>query len=81
MLWADVLAEFPTVEERRFEIFHTTTNANRYSDFRFHAREVEGIHQGWSDGSVRWTPRSKINLDGIKSPDLRLQTMLGNFYF
>jgi hypothetical protein len=30
---------------------------------------------------VEWLPGSKINLNGIGSPDLRLQTFLGNVYF
>jgi prepilin-type N-terminal cleavage/methylation domain-containing protein len=81
VLWADTLTEFLTADERRYEVFHTPAKAPRYSDFRFHKPEVEGIHRGWSDGSVEWLPGSKINLNGIGSPDLRLQTFLGNVYF
>ncbi len=81
VLWADILAEFPTVETRRYEIFHTSPKAPRYSDFRFHKPEVEGIDRAWSDGSVDWLPGAKVNLEGVGSPDLRLQTFLGNFYF
>ena len=81
VLWADILTEFPTVEERRYENFHSRKGAPRYSDFRFHAAEIEGIHRGWSDGSVEWVPRARIDLSGINSPDMRLQTFLGNFYF
>jgi prepilin-type N-terminal cleavage/methylation domain-containing protein len=77
VMWADILAEFPTTEERRFEIFHVRPRTVQYTDFRFHAREVDAIHRGWSDGSVE---RVKLNLeDG--SPDQRLQTFLGNYYF
>lgn len=81
VLWSDILTEFPTVEERRYENFHGRRGVPRYPDFRFHAGEIEGIHRGWSDGAVEWTPRSKLDLSGIKSPDMRLQTFLGNFYF
>ena len=81
VLWADTLTEFPTVEARRYEIFHTIPRAPRYSDFRFHRPEVDGIHRSWSDGSAEWKPGTKLNLDGIQSPDLRLQTFMGNFYF
>lgn len=81
VLWADTLTEFLTTDERRYEIFHTTPRAGRYSDFRFHKPEVEGVHRGWSDGSVEWLPGNRINLNGVGSPDLRLQTFLGNVYF
>lgn len=81
VLWADILTEFPSTDDRRYEVFHTIPNAARYSDFRFHTREVDGIHRGWCDGSVEWLPGSKINLNGIGSPDLRLQTFMGNYYF
>jgi prepilin-type N-terminal cleavage/methylation domain-containing protein len=81
VLWADILTEFPTVEARRYENFHTIPKAPRYPDFRFHKPEVEGIHRAWSDGSVEWLAGSKINLNGVGSPDLRLQTFLGSFYF
>lgn len=81
VLWADTLTEFLTPDERRFEVFHTTSKAGRYSDFRFFPADIEGIHRGWSDGSVEWLPADRINLQGITSPDLRLQTFLGNVYF
>lgn len=81
VLWADTLTEFLTAEARRYEIFHTAPKAGRYSDFRFHAPEIEGIHRGWSDGSVEWFAGTRINVGGVGSPDLILQTFLGNVYF
>ncbi len=81
VLWADILTEFPTVEERRYEVFHTVPRAPRYSDFRFYAREVDGVHRGWSDGSVEWRRGVELDLSGITSKDLGLQTFLGNYYF
>jgi len=77
VLWADTLTEFPTVEDRRFEVFHVKPNSGQYSDFRFHPNEVDEINRGWSDGSV---DRVRIKL-GADSPDLQLQTFLGNYYF
>ena len=81
VLWADTLTEFPTSEPRRFECFHTVKGAGSYSDFQFHRPEVEGIHRGWSDGSVEWVPGSQIDLSSPSSKDRRLRTFLGSFFF
>lgn len=81
VMWADTLTEFPTADERRYEMFHTVPRAPRYGDFRFFARELDGVHRGWSDGSVEWRRGAELNLSGITSPDLGLQTFLGNYYF
>lgn len=81
VLWSDILTEFPSVEDRRYENFHVKRGTPRHPDFRFYSGEIEGIHRGWSDGSVEWVPKSRINLGGTSSPDLQLQTFLGNFYF
>lgn len=81
VLWADTLTEFMTTDKRRYEVFHTKPTAGGYTDFRFFQSEIDGINRGWSDGSVDWVPGSSLNLDGITSPDIRLQTFLGNYYF
>ncbi len=81
VLWADILTEFPTSDPRRFEVFHTVPRAGSYSDFRFHQPEVDGIHRGWSDGSVEWVPGSQIDLASPTSKDRRLRTFLGSFFF
>lgn len=81
VLWADVLAAFPISEARRFEVFHRTPSAGSYSDFRFHANEVDGINRGWSDGSVEWVPGSQLDLTSPGSRDRRLSTFLGSFFF
>ena len=80
VLWADVLDEFATSEERRFEFFHHVASA-KYPDFRFHANELEGIHRTWSDGSVEWLAGKSINLTGANSDDLQLRHTLGNYYY
>lgn len=80
VLWADILDEFNTSDPRRFEFFHLRKPV-KYSDFRFHAEELDGIHRAWSDGSVEWTKGSRVQLTGDTSPDLRLKHVLGNYYF
>lgn len=80
VLWTDVLDEFATSDPRRFEFFHVRRRV-RYPDFRFHAGELDGVHRGWSDGSVEWVPGRRMALSGPTSPDCRLQHILGNFYF
>ena len=80
VLWADVLDEFASADPRRFEFFHTP-NRTKYPDFVFYANQLEGINRAWSDGSVEWTAGSYLNLTGRGSPDLRLQHILGNYYF
>ncbi|MFM1868365.1 MAG: hypothetical protein RL591_1773 [Planctomycetota bacterium] len=81
VMWADVLGEFNTNEERRFETFRVKPGTPRYSDFRFYRKEFEGIHRAWSDGSVDWLDGANIDLSGAGSRDLRIQHMLGNFYY
>ncbi len=80
VLWTDVLAEFATEEPRRFEFFHARQRV-KYPDFRFHAHELDGIHRGWSDGSVEWLTGRTLKLTGPSSPDCRIQHLLGNYYF
>ena len=41
VMWADVLGEFNTTDERRFETFRVKPSTPRYSDFRFYRREFE----------------------------------------
>ncbi len=79
VLWADILNEFIGGGERRFEIFHHDPT-QKYPDFRFHEREVEGIHRCWTDGAVEWVPGSKLNLSGASS-NLQIRHVLGNFYY
>lgn len=81
VLWSDILSEFQSSEARRFEIFHVTPRAGKYSDFRFFVREIEGINRAWSDGSVEWKPASKLQFGNDDSPDLRIRHALGNYYF
>ena len=81
VMWADVLGEFNTTDERRFETFRVKPSTPRYSDFRFYRREFEGIHRAWSDGSVDWLDGDSLDLGGAGSKDLRIQHMLGNFYY
>ncbi len=80
VLWADVLDEFLTAEPRRFEFFHAR-KAVKYSDFRYYAEELDGMHRAWSDGSVEWATGKRIQLTGDTSPDLQIKHLLGNFYF
>ncbi len=80
VLWTDVLAEFATEDPRRFEFFHVRQRAS-YPDFRFHAPELDGIHRGWSDGSVEWLSGRSLQLTGPSSPHCRIQHLLGNYYF
>lgn len=77
VLWADILAEFPTAEARRYEVFHVRSSAAQHADFRYFAKDVDAIQRGWSDGSV---DSAKINLDD-DSGDKRLTTYFGNYYF
>ncbi len=81
VMWVDVLGEFNTTDERRFETYRVKPSTPRYSDFRFFAREFEGINRAWSDGSVDWLDGSAVDLGGPGSRDLRIQHMLGNFYY
>jgi prepilin-type N-terminal cleavage/methylation domain-containing protein len=81
VLWADTLTEFLTADPRRYEIFHHIPSAGPYPDFRFQKPEIDGVHRAWSDGAVEWLGGTSLNLSGIGSPDLRLQTFLGNVYF
>ena len=81
VMWADVLGEFNTTDERRFETFRVKPSTPRYSDFRFYRREFEGFHRAWSDGSVDWLDGDSLDLGGAGSKDLRIQHMLGNFYY
>ncbi len=80
VLWADVLGEFKTGDPRRFECFHVEVG-KKYRDFRFPAKEIEGIHRAWSDGSVEWLPIEKLRLTGNGSPDLQINHVLGNYYY
>ncbi len=80
VLWADILDEFVSTDPRRFEIFHTR-NQVKYPDFVYYANQLEGINRAWSDGSVEWRAGNYWNLTGAGSPDLRLQHILGNYYF
>lgn len=80
VLWADILNEFIGGADRRFEIFHHDPT-QKYSDFRFHANEVEGIHRCWTDGAVEWVPGSKLNLSSGESSNLQIRHVLGNFYY
>jgi len=80
VLWTEILDEFITSEPRRYEFFHVIRSA-KYPDFRFYAGELDGFHRAWSDGSVEWVPGSKMNLTGVGSPDLRVQHLLGNYYY
>lgn len=80
VLWADILDEFDSADPRRYEFFHRRKPV-KYSDFRFHVEELDGIHRAWSDASVEWTKGSRLNLSGDGSPDLRLKHIMGNYYF
>ena len=80
VLWADILDEFNSADPRRFEYFHTR-NQIKYPDFVFYANQLEGINRAWSDGSVELTGGNDLNLTGAGSPDLRLQHILGNYYY
>jgi prepilin-type N-terminal cleavage/methylation domain-containing protein len=81
VMWADVLGEFNTTEDRRFETFRVKPSTPRYGDFRFYRTEFEGINRAWSDGSVDWLDGAAVDLGGPGSRDLRIQHMLGNFYY
>lgn len=80
VLWADILDEYLMADPRRFEYFHPIVSY-KYPDFRFEAGDLEGINRAWSDGSVLWTKGALLNLTGTGSPDLRIQHILGNYYF
>jgi len=80
VLWTDILDEFITPDPRRYEFFHVSKRI-KYPDFRFHAGELDGIHRTWSDGSVEWITGNKMNLSGVGSSDLRVQHLLGNYYY
>lgn len=79
VMWADVLTEYRIGDSRRFEIFHVT-KWKKYSDFRFHADEIDGMHRGWSDGSVEWVPVKDGQLGGKDAPQIKVKHSLGNFY-
>lgn len=83
VVWADVLTEYITSDPRRYEFFHRNRRrmGSNYSDFRFQADELDGIHRGWSDGSVEWVPGGSLNLSGASSPDAQLRHVIGNFYY
>ncbi len=80
VVWADVLAEFRIGEGRRFECFHVDAK-QRYEDFRFSEREIEGINRAWSDGSVEWVRREDLRLLDKPNPSLQVEHMLGNYYY
>jgi hypothetical protein len=80
VLWADVLDEFITPDPRRFEFFHARRRV-RYPDFRYHAKELDGMHRAWSDGAVEWMGGRRLDLGGAASPDLQIKHLLGNFYY
>jgi len=77
VLWATILDEFQTSEERRYECFHYNTVFS-YPDFRFKEKEVEGQFRGWSDGSIDWVNGRKIQFGGS---DIQVRHFLGNFYY
>lgn len=79
VLWADVLTEFRIADPRRFENFHVA-GRRKYKDFRFHAEEIDGMHRGWSDGSVEWVPILNGVFDSEKGPAVKVRHALGNFY-
>lgn len=81
VMWADILDEYLTPEERRFEFFHVRRRHSDYSDFRFYADELRGIHRAWSDGSVEWTPGSQFDLTSPTTRDLRIRHAFGNYYY
>jgi prepilin-type N-terminal cleavage/methylation domain-containing protein len=81
VMWADVLGEFNLTEERRFETFRLKPRTSRYSDFRVYRSDFEGIHRAWSDGSVDWLDGASMDIGSAGSRDLRIQHMLGNFYY
>jgi len=80
VLWLDVLDEFLMADERRFEFFHSRPGP-RYTDFRLPAPRLEGIHRGWSDGSVEWVNGVQLDLSGSSSADLQIRHVFGNYYF
>jgi hypothetical protein len=43
--------------------------------------DFEGIHRAWSDGSVDWLDGASMDIGSAGSRDLRIQHMLGNFYY
>lgn len=83
VMWADTLTEYITPDPRRYEFFHRDVKKARgaYPDFRFYAEELEGIHRGWSDGSVEFVPGKSLNMSGSTSPDAQLRHAFGNFYY
>jgi len=80
VLWSDVLDEFHMSDPRRFEFFHTRRRLT-HPDFRFQAEDLDGFHRAWSDASVEWIPRARLDLSGPSSPDLRIKHLMGNFYY
>ncbi len=83
VLWADILSEYITTDDRRFEFFHRDRKYIRsgYSDFRFYAQELDGIHRAWSDGSVDWAAGKSIDLSSTNSEDRQIKHAFGNFYY
>lgn len=83
VMWADILTEYITSDPRRYEFFHRDARKAKgpTPDFRFRAQELEGIHRGWSDGSVEWVPGDAMDLGGPTSPDCQLQHVMGNYYY
>lgn len=80
VIWASILGEFKTSEARRYECFHYNT-FKAYPDFRFQRDEIEGIHRGWSDGSVEWLPASRIDFTGNQGSNLQIRNGIGNYYY
>jgi prepilin-type N-terminal cleavage/methylation domain-containing protein len=80
VMWLDILDEFIMSDARRYEFFHRLPGA-KYPDFIFYASQLEGINRGWSDGSVEWVSGKHLNLSGPGSPDLRIEHILGNYYY
>jgi len=80
VLWVDIVDAFLSTDPHRYEFFHILNSA-KYPDFVFYANQLEGFHRAWSDGSVEWVPGTQINLASAGSPDLIIQTFLGNYYY
>ena len=81
VMWADQVQEYSTTAmPQRWECFHVQKRTS-YAAFIVYDYEVAGLHRAWSDGSVEWVNRSKLNLSGAGSPDLQISYAIANYYY
>lgn len=81
VMWADQLQEFNSAIPQRWECFHVQKRTS-YTAFVVNDFEVAGQHRAWSDGSVEWVNRNKLDLtSGLTSPDCQVINIFGRYYY